>query len=81
MTSGSSTLLVLSSWGADTEQVMNAASEQLIQHINREAVSRCLLMSLLATPDTPVQALQQVREAFLGADVGWGLLVVLGEGF
>lgn len=38
-------------------------------------------MSLLATPDTPVQALQQVREAFLGADVGWGLLVVLGEGF
>lgn len=57
---------------------MNAASEQLIQHINREAVSRCLLMSLLATPDTPVQALQQVREAFLGADVGWGLLVVLG---
>lgn len=53
---------------------MNAASGQLIQYINREAVSRCLLLSLPATPDTGVQALQQVREAFLGAGGGMGTL-------
>lgn len=73
VTSSSSRPLVLSSLGAGAEQVMNPASEQLIQHINREAVGRCLLLSLPATPDT-VQALQQVREAFLGAGCGNGTL-------
>lgn len=74
VTSSSSTPLVLGSQGAGAQQVMNAASEQLIQHINREAVSRCLLLTLLATPDTGVQALQQVRETFLGAGHGKGTL-------